>query len=178
MLMGFCVATARKYSPSIGFVINAESLDDKDKAIIDILVKNSKTTTTEIANKLRISDVATRRRIKKLEDHGVIIKYTTMLNPFKLGYNAVVKLFIEVEPKSIREVAQRLSDMESTTDVITVTGQYSVMTTVWVKNHYELVRVVQEIGKVEGVRSIVPVVVTSIHKINGMKIENGNEGIV
>ena len=65
--------------------------------------------------------------------------------------------------------------MESTTDVMTVTGQYSVITTVWVKNHHELVKVVQEIGKVDGVRTIVPVVVTSIYKINGIKVEDGNQ---
>ena len=165
------MATARRPSITVGFVKNASEIDDKDKAIIDILINNSKTTTTEIANKLHISDVATRRRIKKLEEGGVIIKYTTLVNPYKLGYNAVVQLFIEVDPKNIQKVAEELSDKDFTTDVVTVTGQHSIIATVWVKDHKELVKAVEEIGNIEGVRSIVPVVVTSIHKINGVKLQ-------
>jgi Lrp/AsnC family transcriptional regulator for asnA, asnC and gidA len=166
--------TSKRIEPEIGFVKHASQIDDKDKAIIDILIKNSKTTTTEIAGKLKISDVATRRRIKKLEENGVIQKYTTIVNPYKLGYNAVVQLLIEVDPRSIERVAEELSEKDFTTDVLTVTGQYSVFATIWVKNHEELVNVIQEVGGIEGVRSIVPVVVTSVHKINGIKmIERG-----
>ena len=170
MLMGFGLVTSRRFSYHIGFVRNASQVDDKDKAIIDILVSNSKTTTTEIANKLNISDVATRRRIKKLEDGGVIRFYTMVVDPYKLGYNAVVELFIEVDPKHIESVAKELSDRDFTTNVITVTGQYSVIAEIWVKNHNELVKAVQEVGQIEGVRSIVPVVVTSVYKINGINL--------
>ncbi|UXD21379.1 transcriptional regulator [Ignicoccus pacificus DSM 13166] len=171
MLMGFELATSRRLSPTIGFVKNASQIDDKDKAIIDILVSNSKTTTTEIANRLSISDVATRRRIKKLEDGGVIRFYTTVVDPYKLGYNAVVELFVEVDPKHIESVAKELSEKDFTTNVITVTGQYSVIAEIWVRNHNELVKAVQEVGQIEGVRSIVPVVVTSVYKINGINLK-------
>ncbi|ALU11438.1 transcriptional regulator [Ignicoccus islandicus DSM 13165] len=153
----------------IGFVKNS-ILDDKDKAIIEVLVKNAKTTTTDIAHKLKISDVASRRRIKRLEENKVIEFYTAIVNPYKLGYNAVVQLMIEVEPKRIEEVAEKIAELSQTVNVYAVTGKYSIIAEVWIKNHKELLRLIREIGEIEGVKSTLPLVTTKFFKINGLKV--------
>ncbi len=153
----------------IGFVKNS-NLDDKDKAIVDVLVRNAKTTTTDIAHKLRISDVASRRRIKRLEENKVIAFYTAIVNPYKLGYNAVVQVMIEVDPKEIEEVAEKVSDLPYTVNVYSITGKYSIVAEVWVKSHKELLRILREIGEIDGVKSTLPLVVTKSFKVNGLKV--------
>jgi len=153
----------------IGFVKNS-NLDDKDKAIIDVLIRNSKTTTTDIAHKLRISDVASRRRIKRLEENKVIEFYTTIVNPYKLGYSAVVQLMVEVEPRRIEDVAEKIADLQQTVNVYAVTGKYSIIAEVWIKNHKELLKLIREIGEIEGVKSTLPLVTTKFFKLNGLRV--------
>jgi len=47
-------------------------LDELDKKIIKILLKNARTSFTEIARALNVSEATIRKRIKKLEEKGVI----------------------------------------------------------------------------------------------------------
>jgi len=72
-------------------------IDEKDLKILEILRKNSRTPYSEIAKIVGISDVAVIKRIRKLEQLGLIRKYTIIIDPKKLGYNAVSITGIDVE---------------------------------------------------------------------------------
>ena len=61
-------------------------VDEKDLRIIEILQKDARTTYTEIAKRLRVSESTIRKRVKQLEDDGIIKGYTINVDPTKLGY--------------------------------------------------------------------------------------------
>jgi len=86
-------------------------LDEKDKMIIDMLMRNSRTPITEIARRLGITDVAVKKRLEKLEREGVILGYTIKINPSKLGYESIAIVGLDVEPehllKAIDEIKAR-----------------------------------------------------------------------
>lgn len=60
-------------------------LDHTDKRILDELSTNSRITMKELGEKVHLTGQAAATRVGKLEDNGVIEKYTIQVNQVKLG---------------------------------------------------------------------------------------------
>lgn len=71
--------------------------DDLDHKIINILTEDSRTSITEIAEKLNSSRPTIMNRIKKLEDEKIILKYTCVTNYRKLGYDLTVFVLLALD---------------------------------------------------------------------------------
>lgn len=69
-------------------------LDNTDKHILKELSENSRITMKELGQKVHLTGQATASRIAKLEDNGIIEKYTIKINQNKLGYCVHVMLNI------------------------------------------------------------------------------------
>lgn len=79
---------------------NAVSLDRFDLAIIAILQKNNTTPQRVIGEAVNLSAPAVQRRIKRLEEAGVIQAHVAVIDPAKVGHPITV--FVEVEMESER----------------------------------------------------------------------------
>lgn len=73
--------------------------DDLDNAILRALVKNADQSTTQLAQKLGLSQPATWRRIKRLRDGGVIAGRRLLLDAEKLGFGVTVFLGVKLATK-------------------------------------------------------------------------------
>ena len=62
-------------------------LDEIDKKILDFLVENTRTPFTEIANQMGISAGTVHVRVKKMEDAGIILGSSLVINYKKFNYN-------------------------------------------------------------------------------------------
>lgn len=62
-------------------------MDDIDRAIIQILQKNARSSLKGISNQVNLSVPAVGERIKKLENANYIDKYTALLNHKKINKN-------------------------------------------------------------------------------------------
>lgn len=60
-------------------------LDHTDKRILDELSANSRITMKELGEKVHLTGQAAATRVGKLEDNGIIEKYTIQVNQVKLG---------------------------------------------------------------------------------------------
>ncbi|MFC7679657.1 Lrp/AsnC family transcriptional regulator [Paenibacillus sp. GCM10028914] len=60
-------------------------LDSTDKLIIDELLINSRITMKELGEKVHLTGPAAAARVAKLEDRGIIERYTIQLNQKELG---------------------------------------------------------------------------------------------
>ena len=134
-------------------------MDEKDMRIIEMLSKNARTPYLEIARKLKISETAVRKRVKKLVENGVIEGYTIKINPEKLGYKSIAHVGINTNPGLLLRVACRLTEMESIKCVAITSGGHSIMVDVWAKNSQELEKILEEIGKINGVISLNPSII-------------------
>ena len=95
-------------------------LDDLDKAILRTLQKNARQSYTEIGRSFNLAHSTIYDRIKKMENHGVIRRYTIIVEPKKAGLKlltAVVTVF--TEPKESERVAERLADHPEVSEVYT-----------------------------------------------------------
>ena len=135
------------------------AIDDKDRRIIEILSRNATSTFTEIARELGITDVAVKKRLTKLEQRGVIKGYTVIVDPEKLGYKNVALIGVDTEPDKILEVARRLAEKKYSKNVYLTTGDHMIMVEVWAGENGDMMRIIEEIGKLEGVKKVCPAIV-------------------
>lgn len=75
------------------------SLDDLDRAILRALVANADQSTTRLAAKLGLSQPATWRRIKRLQEAGVITGRRLQLDAAKAGFGVTVFLGVKLATK-------------------------------------------------------------------------------
>lgn len=141
-------------------------VDERDLLIIDILQENARTPYTEIAARLNVGESAIRKRVKALEEEGVIEGYTIVVNPAKLGYNSISLVGLDVEPTHFLDVAIRMTEFPEVKFVATSTGDHMIMTEIWLKDGRELGKFIAEkIGKLEGVHRVCPAVIMEKLKV-------------
>jgi Lrp/AsnC family leucine-responsive transcriptional regulator len=79
--------------------------DRTDRRILHELQRNGRVSIVELADKVALSPTACQRRVKKLEDSGVIARYAAILNPAALGQQieAFIRVSIERQSKDVTE---------------------------------------------------------------------------
>lgn len=80
-----------------------------DTALLNILIKDGRTSFADIARQLNVSRAYARTRVQALVDAGVIEQFTAVVNPEKLG--KVISTFIDlkVAPQAIDAIADDLA---------------------------------------------------------------------
>ena len=128
-------------------------IDAIDLKIINLLLENSRWSTTEISKHLKISNVATQQRITKLENHGIIKAYTAVLDYRKLDYRTVAYFGIFLEKaKDYQQVIKELNEIPQIVEAHFTTGNYSIFAKIYAKDNLHLMEVLNEqVQKIEGV---------------------------
>ena len=142
-------------------------LDDLDKAILRTLQKNARQTYTEIGRSLKLAHSTIYDRIKKMERHGVIQRYTVKVEPRKAGLKlltAVVTVF--TEPKENERVAKQLTEYPEATEVYTsLSEELSTIVKVVAKDQESLHTFISTaIAPLPGVLRIRTSIITRKHK--------------
>ncbi|MGS0537172.1 Lrp/AsnC family transcriptional regulator [Pseudoalteromonas sp. SaAl2] len=77
------------------------SLDKKDRELLIRLQDNARSPISQLASEVNLSDTPCLRRIKKLENTGVICGYHGAINPKKVGLNVLVYAFVRLNQNSV-----------------------------------------------------------------------------
>lgn len=75
-------------------------LDRTDLRILRELQRDGRLAIVELAERVSLSPTACQRRVKKLEDGGVIERYTAVLNPARLGQQLQAFVRVSIERQS------------------------------------------------------------------------------
>ncbi len=135
-------------------------MDEVNRKILEMLEENSRRPYTEIAEELDMSETAVRKRVSKLEEQGVIKKYTIEIEPRKLGFHTVSITGINTKPESFLNVANKVKKLERVKEVSITSGDHAIMATIWAENGEELSQIISEkIGKIDGVEEVYPAIV-------------------
>ncbi|MBD3248497.1 winged helix-turn-helix transcriptional regulator [Candidatus Woesearchaeota archaeon] len=133
-------------------------MDIKDEQIIQILLKNAKSSTQEISNRTGIPVTTVHNRIKRLEKKGIIKNYTVELDHEKLGKKVAAYILVSLDYSHIREKEIKISELagklkkhSSVEDVCIVSGQHDLLIKSRAENIHELNRLITGyINDVEG----------------------------
>jgi Lrp/AsnC family transcriptional regulator, leucine-responsive regulatory protein len=100
-------------------------LDAIDRAILTELQTNARLSNVELAQRVHLSPSACLRRVKQLEDSGVIAQYVALLNPKAVGAHGVSFTIVNLEKMSnglLEQFEQAVRDEPRVLDCYYVAG--------------------------------------------------------
>ena len=103
------------------------SLDENDKRIISVYLKDARVSYREVAKRLQLAVGTVLTRTKKLENDGIIESYSAILNHDKLGYDIIAISEIKVSKGKLTEVENAIAKLSPTCAVYDVTGENDVI---------------------------------------------------
>lgn len=102
-------------------------IDEIDRKILSILMRNAKMPYTEVAKVAHVSGGTVHVRMKKMEELGIVKGFNLVIDHSKLGYDITAYLGIYLEKSSFYdEVAQSLKDIPEVVSAHYTTGNYSI----------------------------------------------------
>lgn len=141
-------------------------LDHVDKKILELLQENAKMPYSQIAEQVGISEATVHLRIKKLLNAGVIKRFQAVVDPEKVGKKITAVIAVVATPQKYSRVLQELEKLRDIYEIYDVTGEYSTILKVRVKNKEELARLIDQVGSIDGVESTKTMYVLRVIKEN------------
>ena len=138
--------------------------DATDYAILELLQENCKQPLAAIGEKVGLSAPAVVERIHKLEEAGVVLAYTAVLDPRKLGRDITAFIGVSTDrPGAIDRVESEVGAMDEVLECHHVTGGYTLLLKVKTRNTESLERLIDSVRSVDGVSATETMVVLSTH---------------
>ena len=135
-------------------------MDSKDMKILNILMKDGRKPYTEIAKELGTSESSIRKRVRKMEEEGIIKGYKVEVEPSKIGYGVVALTGFDTNPEDFLTVANKLCEFDEVKKVLTSTGDHMIMTEIWARDGRELSEILfNKVGKIEGIKKVCPAII-------------------
>ena len=108
----------------------APALDSFDHKILAVLNDNARATNVEIAHRVGLSEAPCSRRIRRLEELGVIEGYSARLNPeaIGLGFRAYVTLVLDyITGSTAQQFIDRIAEIPEVVSCYIVSGGYDAI---------------------------------------------------
>ncbi|MCF2858531.1 Lrp/AsnC family transcriptional regulator [Pseudoalteromonas sp. SMS1] len=77
-------------------------IDNKDRILLSALQNNARLSNAALAEQASLSDTPCLRRVKKLQQDGVILGYHADISPQAVGYSVLVYAFIRLTKNSVQ----------------------------------------------------------------------------
>ena len=139
-------------------------MDKTDLAIIDKLTKDARTSFRRIAEELSISPDTVINRYVALQKEGVIRGSTIVINPKKIGYQAMAVFMIDTSPAHILAteatpadsslILDKLIQMPNIIVATKTVGDHDMLAIVVAIDFEHLIKVRNEISKILGVQDL------------------------
>ena len=128
-------------------------IDDVDRQILSILMKNSNTPYTEIAKSVHVSGGTVHVRMKKMELLGIVTGANLTVDFAKLGYDVSAFLGIYLDKSSFYdEVSAALTRIPEIVAAHYTTGAYSIFAKIICRDTSHLRDVLDRIQKIAGIQ--------------------------
>lgn len=135
-------------------------LDKRDRALLQLLYEDSRTPNSELAERVGMSASACWRRIKALEESGVINRYGVVVDEAKVGmqFRAMVDVRLSRhDPQSGKKFEHAMIDCEEIVECYATTGRedyslYVVCEDIQAYNHF-LDSFLFKLGSVQSVQT-------------------------
>jgi DNA-binding Lrp family transcriptional regulator len=127
-------------------------LDDLDRRLIALLQADARQSTADLARKLSVARTTVLARLVRLEREGVIVGYTVRLGQDEGERGVEAYVGIRTEPKSARDVTQRLATLPELRQLCSVSGEFDYLALLRADTPARLDALLDEIGAIDGVR--------------------------
>jgi Lrp/AsnC family transcriptional regulator for asnA, asnC and gidA len=125
-----------------------------------MLKENARIPYVQIARRIGISETAVRKRIRKMEENGIIKRYTIEIDPKKVGFEIDAFIGIDTKPEKYISTIEKLNQMAEVISLSPSSGDHMILIECWFKNSAELSRFVRLIEKMDGVTKVCPAIIS------------------
>lgn len=140
-------------------------MDALDYKILACLKENARENATNIGAKINLSTSAVIERIKKLENSGLIEKYTTIINQSALGRDLVAFIYVSLEhPKFYESFVKSVNENDAVSECYYIAGDFDFILKVVTKTGKTLEEILHYIKCINGVSQTRTSVVLSTNK--------------
>ena len=114
-----------------------QKLDRTDRRIVDALQRDGRLPNNELAAKVSLSPSPCLRRVRSLEDSGVIKRYVALVDPKKVGLEMLAYITVKLEKKGqmpAEEFASSVNSWTEVTECYSMTGDADYLLRVQVRD--------------------------------------------
>ena len=135
------------------------TLDRYDRQILALLQENGRLSNQELADAIGLSPSPCLRRVRALEDSGLILGYRALLDAKKLGLNLMALLHISMDqhtPERFAHFEQQVEQLPEVVECLLITGQtadYQLKVIVTDMDAYQVL-LLSRITRIEGVTGV------------------------
>lgn len=115
-----------------------QDVDNIDLQIIKILQEDARFSHRTMASKLNIAVGTSFNRVKRLEETGVLKRFTVVIDPVKVGYGLTAVILAEVNGKNLLDIEEEIAKMSNVLSVYNTTGEYNIAITARFKDKPDL----------------------------------------
>lgn len=122
-----------------------DRIDKLDRKILNIIMKNARIASKDVAAVCGVSRAAIHQRIQRLIEMKVIIGSGYTVNPRRLGYNTCTYVGVRLEKGSLyREVVKELEKIREVVECHFTTGPYSMLIKVYAQDNQHLMELLND----------------------------------
>jgi DNA-binding Lrp family transcriptional regulator len=129
------------HRPAVDAACERMRLDAVDWHVLSLLQNDARRTSVDLARKVDLSAPGVQKRLRKLEESGVIQRYSTIVNREAIGLDLLC--FVQVslahhEPKIVEGFRHAVKGMPEVLECHYLTGEFDYFMKVVVANHKHL----------------------------------------
>lgn len=153
------------------------SLDDLDWRLLDRIQGDARVSTAELARQFELSAPGVQKRLRRLEERGIIERYVTVVNRPAVGLDLMCFVLVMLAHHRADSVKRFRSGIVSLPEVLEchyLTGEFDCLVKLVVRNHAELQRFLERLMTVGGVdRLRTSIVLDEIKIATGLPLNIG-----
>jgi Lrp/AsnC family leucine-responsive transcriptional regulator len=133
-------------------------IDSFDRRLLIHLQSDARASSAALARRFQLSAPGLQKRLRKLEQRGVITQYATLVNRAAVGLDLLCFVHVMLahhRPDSVKRFPGRIQKMPEVLECHFLTGEFDYLMKVVVSNHDHLERFLfEKLMKVDGVDRI------------------------
>jgi DNA-binding Lrp family transcriptional regulator len=129
-------------------------VDQIDRAILELLQKNGRLSNVQLAEKVGLSESACLRRVRLLEQNGIIDRYVMLINPAAIGKPGTVFVRVTLEgqqKEKLQQFEEAIAGVPEVMECYLMTGDFDYILRVIVKDNTDYMRVHDKLTGLPGV---------------------------
>lgn len=149
---------ATKIKLTFGNSEQLKQLDEMDRQVLRLLQENGRITNAELARRVNLSAPGLQKRLRRLEENGVIGRYVTLVNREALGLDMLCFAQVTLahhQPECVGHFCDQMKGLPEVLECHHLTSEFDYLLKVVVTNHQHLEKFLSEkITQIPGVDRI------------------------
>ncbi|MBN1432267.1 MAG: Lrp/AsnC family transcriptional regulator [Methanomicrobiaceae archaeon] len=150
-------------------------MDEKDRMLLKLIEEDCRTSYAVLADMLDLDEDGVEKRIRRMEEEGIIRNYSACIDWEKAGDGHVAAILeLKVTPErdfGYDKIAERIAHHNQVRSLRLISGAYDFSMLVYGKDIHEVTRFVSEqIAPMEHIKETATILIMKTYKENGYEI--------